>query len=118
MKKELLTGTALYNAILDKYEHLFEKNCSPSFSNLIWQLVVNEGWSDKKTHCFSAVVSPQGYMIGIVEDGETGYYPTNVCFVKGMGYDLACENIDELNKDLFGLMERACMELQIRSMRT
>ena len=121
MEKHILTGTELYTFIIEKYGHLFEQNCTPSFSNLVWQLVVNGAWDENKTHCFVAVISNNGrseWKIGIAEDGELGYHDTRVYFISGMTYELANDALELLNQDLFGLMPRACMEIMIKSMRT
>ena len=119
MTTKSLTGTALYNHIVDTYGEHFEKNCTPSFINLIWQVAVNNAWAERKVHCFSVVLSKGGgYEIGIAEDDELGYSVTSVQFDKQLSYDTANDITDKINEDLFGLTPIACMEIVMKSMRT
>lgn len=117
--KELKTGTALYDELLTKYGEFFESNCTPSFGDLLWQLLANEAWKDKNLHCFVPVLSTcggDGWMLGIAEKGDTGFYPTRVHLLTS-DYDKATETLDQLNEDMFGLLPRATSEIILQSMR-
>lgn len=108
-------GTDLYNDLLERYGEHFEFQ-SPSFGNLLWQLIINERWKDKKPHCFVAVYN-DGLVLGIAEHGETGYYNTRVHFVKGIDHNKAEDILEKLNEEMFGLLLRAQAEIVLSSMR-
>lgn len=118
--KTPLHGTALYSYLRDKYSHHFQEG-TPSFGNLIWQLVINEAWVDKNFHCFVPVLSNIkgviGMEVGIAEYNESGYYPTHVFMQPNYHYDKCSDILDEINRELFGLLEPAVTKITLSSLK-
>lgn len=104
-----------YRKLLKTYGDHFEKNCYPSFQDLMWQFVINELHTDK-TVVFHPIVD-KGVTIGIVQKDTPGYWPTHVHFAKGVDYNLAMDILETLNEDLFGLHPDLCADIVISSMR-
>lgn len=114
--KTLKTGTALYSFLLGEFDDNFQ-NSSPSFGNLLWQLIVNEAWADKNTHCFVSNYDKNGLVLGIAEKNENGYHNTHVYFNSDITNDKAEDILDQLNEQMFGLLPRASCEIVLSSMR-
>ncbi len=98
------TSTKTLNELYDKYKDDFEKNCSPSFHNLLWQIIVNEVMANK-TICFTPVYTKTGLQIGIAHANEGGYQATNVHFT--CDYEKASDILEDMNLVLFGMNEKA-----------
>lgn len=109
--------TEFYRAMLEKYQMHFEQNCSPSFGNLLWQLIINEVM-DNKIICFHPAMTKSGWQIGIVHNNESGYQPTHVHFadVTARDYDRMIDICTEMNLDIFGLSDDVQFKMTCRSM--
>lgn len=64
--------------------------------------------------CYAPVMKGEGFSLGIVKDGETGYYVTDYPIVET--YEGACEWANHQNKRL-GLSEKDADMMIARSMR-
>lgn len=95
-------GLELYRELLPKYQPYFESNGMPSFGNCLWQLLVNENWKNNKPHCFVQVYN-EGLVLGIAEQGEQGYYNSEIHFINSISYKQAGVILDKLNEEMFGL---------------
>lgn len=98
-------GLELYRELLPKYQAYFESNGMPSFGNCLWQLLVNESWKTQKPHCFVQVHN-EGLILGIAEQGEQGYYNTEIRFINSIAYKQAGVIVEKLNEEMFGLSSR------------
>lgn len=97
----ILKTTEEYKAIVKAYEKYFETNSTPSFSNLIWQFIINEANSQRDV-VFSATHTKGGLEIVMVENEKGGYYPLHVYFKKSVSFNEANDITDELSEKMFG----------------
>jgi predicted transcriptional regulator len=103
-------GTELYIFLFGEFGDNFQ-NASPSFGNLLWQLIINEAWKNNNAHCFVSNYDKHGLVLGIAEKDEQGYHNTHVYFNSNINHDRAEELIDQLNEQMFGLLPRATGEI-------
>lgn len=109
-------GTELYSFLLGEFDDSFQQS-SPSFGNLLWQLIVNEAWKDRNIHCFVPNYDENGLVLGIAEHNESGYYNSHVYFNDTITHNQASDIVDQLNEKMFGLLPRASGEIILSSMR-
>lgn len=110
----IVRSTDDFRRIHDAYEHAFEKNCSPSFHNLLWQIIVDDRF-DERLVAFVPVIKQGRTEIGVAEFNESGYIVTNVGAT--VQYKELADICDELNKELFGLTPLLSSRIQMSSMR-
>jgi hypothetical protein len=122
----LKTDTSFFNDVHDAMADFFVKS-TPSFHNLLWQIIVNEAYNDKII-CFYPVEAYKGieaseaakvfgkWQIGIVAFNEQGYVPTFVNFIPQFDFDDAQAACDILNKQMFGIEQDFMVMLVDRSM--
>jgi hypothetical protein len=116
----LKSSTAFYHEVTDPFAHNFVKMVT-SFTNLMWQLVVNEAHEDKIV-CFYPVQSKHPELgkweIGLVFWNESGYQPTSVTFVPEVDFDKAMLICEAINNTLFGISPELGNLIVDRSMRS
>lgn len=112
----LLSTIKDYQNIIEKFGSFFEQDCSPSFTNLVWQIIVNDSYNDKAV-AFTPTFVKNRLEIVIAEMNEYGYYRTAVGFKEGIDYDQAYDICLELNAQFFGYTERLSEAIMISSMR-
>lgn len=110
------TGSELYESLLDEFQDNFKKS-SPSFGNLLWQLIINQAWQDNNIHCFVPVYDNNGLVLGIAENNVAGYFNTHVYFNKEFTFDKASNLLEILNEQIFGLQKLATGNVILSSMK-
>lgn len=113
----IIKSTEGLNKLYDQFKDKFEKNCSPSFHNLLWQIIVNEAYGDR-TVAFCPVVGMENRItIGVAQQDEPGYYPTQVGFEMSVTWKEAGDICYTLNEEIFGLTPKLSVAIVASSMR-
>lgn len=88
-------------------------NSFNTFSNLIWQIVVNEIYKNEKVCFYVDVMSEKNSLIVAFEIG--GYKKTGVNFIQD-NFNFCIDLCDKLNEEVFGLSKEETVKLVNTSM--
>lgn len=108
----LQKATQKLNMIFKENEEYF----IASFHNLLWQILVN-GSLDKEMCVFHPVVTEGGLWEVVLANIQGGYNHTGCYFKPGTTYNEACDRLDILNVDVFGLELEAAAKVMDKSMK-
>lgn len=114
----IITSTDQLNKVYDQFKDKFESNYSPSFHNLLWQLIINRVHDEKIIVLVPAVMKNGRWEIGLAEHNEPGFIATFVGLLPGIDYKKASEICEKLSKQLFGIDEKLWATILLASMRS
>lgn len=114
----IMTSTDQLNKVYDQFKDKFEANCSPSFHNLLWQLIINRVHDDKIIVLVPAVMKHDRWEVGLAEHNEPGFIATSVGLLSGIDYKEATWICEKLSKQLFGIDEKLWATILLSSMRS
>lgn len=112
----ILSSTVDYTNLYEAFKNSFRTNTTTSFSNLLWQFIVNDMHRESSI-CFTPVHTKEGLQISWVGDNEPGHRPTGVQFAESVEYDEAYDLCVAINERLFGLTPKASEAMIIQSMK-
>ena len=112
----ILNSTKSVNDLKNEFGEFFKQNESPSFMNLLWQYIVNEVNAEKDLVFSAAYTKNNRLELIVVENGETGYYPTHVGFADGVDYSQAVDIAEKLSEKIFGSISERTIAIVLGSM--
>jgi hypothetical protein len=95
--------TREFKRMLELFDHGFEPNPFLTFTNLMWQYIMNRV-HEKKHMVFHPVDNKDGgFNIAQVVKGDPTYLDHGVPFAKELTYTECCDVCDGINSQLFGI---------------
>jgi len=113
--------TERVHLIDEQFKGHFVPKTVPGLFDRLWLLIVDQ-WKEDKKLAFTVALPRSGFemdnhqfMLGIAEEGTTGYYPTYVYFDSN-NYDVCSNVADALTKAVWGHNQETAIRISLSSM--